>query len=184
MFCYLAVDVARSGAVASAEVRLCREPGPAPAWVRVTSALAERETLVLTALVVTTHRWRNGDDVVPPLARLAGGVAVRKVLTHLIGRPRLPQAWWRTEPVGWSFPSRHTAHAALAASLLVDETPSEARIPRVAAAAYALAVGASRVRLGVHWPSDVLGGVLLALLWRDLTRDWEVGNTPARTRSA
>lgn len=171
--CYLAFDVARSGPVASAEARHCKAPGPAPAWARAASVLAERETLVVTVLAVAAHRWRYGSPVVTPLARLAGGLAVRAVLMAAVRRPRPPRAWWRTEPVGWSFPSRHTAHAALAASMLVDETPSLPRVPRVvAASAYTLAVGTSRVRLGVHWPSDVLGGILTAVLWRHLTRNW------------
>ena len=57
--------------------------------------------------------------------------------------------------------------------MLVDATPNLPRTPRVvAASAYTLVVGASRVRLGVHWPSDVAGGILTALLWRRLTRNW------------
>jgi membrane-associated phospholipid phosphatase len=171
--CYLAFDVARSGPVSSAEARHCKAPGPAPAWARAASVLSERETLGLTALAVAAHRWRHGNHVVAPLARLAGGVAVRAVLMSVVRRPRPPSAWWRTEPVGWSFPSRHTAHAALAATMLVDETPSLPRTARVVpASAYTLAVATSRVRLGVHWPSDVLAGILTAVLWRRLTRNW------------
>jgi membrane-associated phospholipid phosphatase len=175
VLCYLAFDVASSGPVASAEARHCKAPGPAPAWARAASVLAERETLLLTAFAVAAHRWRQGNHVVAPLARLAGGVAVRAVLMRVVRRPRPPLAWWRTEPVGSSFPSRHAAHAALVATMLVDETPSLPRIPRVVvASAYTLAVGTSRVRLGVHWPSDVVGGILTALLWRHLNRNWAV----------
>lgn len=158
--------------MASAELRLCEEPGPAPAWALATSALAERETLVLTVLAVTSHRWRKGEDIFTPIARLASGIAVRAALMRVVRRQRPPRAWWRTGPVGSSFPSRHTAHAALAAAMLLDQTPRLARTPRIAATAYTLAVGASRVRLGVHWPSDVLGGVLVAVLWHDVTRNW------------
>jgi membrane-associated phospholipid phosphatase len=147
--------------------------------------LAERETLVLTALGVAAHRWLHGNHVVTPAARLAGGVAARAVLMRVVRRPRPPSSWWRTEPVGPSFPSRHAAHAALVATMVVDETPSLPRVPAVvAASAYTLAVGASRIRLGVHWPSDVLVGILTAVLWRRLTRSWGgVPQVPAKAHT-
>jgi undecaprenyl-diphosphatase len=34
-----------------------------------------------------------------------------------------------------------------------------------AAAAVALLVGLTRVYLGVHWPSDVIGGMFLGFAW-------------------
>ncbi|MFF4650051.1 phosphatase PAP2 family protein [Streptomyces sp. NPDC001380] len=59
----------------------------------------------------------------------------------------------------WSFPSNHTvvAFAAAAALLVVDR-----RIGAVAVLA-AVAMGASRVWIGVHYPHDVLAGALVGV---------------------
>jgi undecaprenyl-diphosphatase len=66
------------------------------------------------------------------------------------------------------FPSGHTANAtaaALVAVLLVwPGAARRARIALVAAAAgFAALIGLTRLALLAHWPTDVLGGWLLAL---------------------
>jgi undecaprenyl-diphosphatase len=70
-----------------------------------------------------------------------------------------------------SFPSGHAMNSAFVglaiATLLVRGKPDPARRNAIMAAgmAFTLLVGSSRVYLGVHWPSDVLGGWTLGGLW-------------------
>jgi undecaprenyl-diphosphatase len=107
--------------------------------------------------------------------RLAGFVAValpatlliRLLLVNLIARPRPAD---RLAPsFGWSFPSGHTTAAATAALIVVLVCWSLLRrgvyraLLAGVAGGWAAAVGVSRVALVVHWPSDVVGGWLLAL---------------------
>jgi membrane-associated phospholipid phosphatase len=67
-----------------------------------------------------------------------------------------------------AFPSGHAANATmvlLCLALLVP-TSERARIRAVWAAVWlALAVGVTRIMLGVHWPSDVIGGWAFGLFW-------------------
>jgi undecaprenyl-diphosphatase len=59
----------------------------------------------------------------------------------------------------FSLPSGHTAAAFLMASLVAHFYPTLG----VVAYIWASCIGCSRVLLGVHYPSDILAGVLLGL---------------------
>jgi undecaprenyl-diphosphatase len=127
--------------------------GPAP----VTAA-----TVAAVALLVVMGRRR---DAVFVAVSMAGSTAVRLLVLNAIARPR-PIA--RLAPAaGFSFPSGHTTGSAAAAltALAVLWPLLRGRRRGIVAGAvlvWAAAVGLSRVALVVHWPSDVLGGWLLA----------------------
>jgi membrane-associated phospholipid phosphatase len=106
------------------------------------------------------------------LTAIAGaGIYVETQINALIDRARPPVADWAGLAGGPSFPSGHTATATLfaicAAWALMARVP--ATWPRralwAAAVLCAAAVGWSRIWLGVHWPTDVLAGLLFSVAW-------------------
>ncbi|RCH65669.1 PAP2 family protein [Streptomyces sp. SDr-06] len=109
------------------------------------------------------------------LAVLLIGQALRYGLMAVVARPRPAVVDWATTASGHSFPSGHSTTSALTAGLLVWAVLTRARLStaRFTVALlllWAAAVGLSRVYLGVHWASDVLGGWLFAALWLCLAR--------------
>jgi membrane-associated phospholipid phosphatase len=100
---------------------------------------------------------------------VASGMAVRRLLADAVARPRPPEAAWLTVPEGYSWPSRHTTMAVLAAGGVCRAMDQGAVTEASVCAAAGVAVGLSRLCLGVHWPTDVVGGWLLAKLWLSLT---------------
>lgn len=74
-------------------------------------------------------------------------------------------------PTGSSYPSGHAAVTAAMMSVIAADGD---RTARVAAGGLVVFVAASRVYVGVHYPSDVLGGIgmglLLARAWRAIRR--------------
>lgn len=85
-------------------------------------------------------------------------------------------------PTGSSYPSGHATVAAATMSVIAAEADGPVR---ALAWSLALFVAASRVYVGVHYPSDVLGGAGLGLLlgraWRLVTRGTVLQVGPADT---
>ena len=85
---------------------------------------------------------------------------------HWFGRLRPHDQEHLVVVQSYAFPSGHSANSLLiwlSVALLVVEGPRARPFAIVAALLIAGAVGLSRPMLGVHWPSDVVGGWALAL---------------------
>ena len=118
---------------------------------------------------------RRADALVVALSGIPIGLGI--LLKDLVGRARPEYFITSSPPDGLSFPSGHSLFAMLFCGLLivlVDDLPVSTPIRRSVQTALGLlilVVGVSRVYLGVHWPSDVMGGylfgiiALLSLIW-------------------
>ncbi len=155
--------------VLAAGTAMAARPGAVALSIAVTDVGSPIAVDVFTAVavVVLLLRHRVRDAAYLLLVRVAA-LAVETGLKNALARPR-PDVHPLTTAAGFSFPSGHTAGTtALCASLLVVLFPVLHRRGRavavVATVALSLAVAASRVLLGVHFPSDVIGGLLAGSL--------------------
>lgn len=127
-------------------------------------------TLATIALVVWLLYMRHARDAAIVALIVIGGAAVSGLTKALVGRARPPaETAIGTLPLTASFPSGHTmASICLAGAILIAARRMQRpwrTIATVVAALLPLIVGVSRVYLGVHWGSDVVGGWLLGSAW-------------------
>ena len=109
--------------------------------------------------------------------------ALQSGLKAAFDRPR-PALWPRllSSPRDPSFPSGHAVAAAtfypLAALLVGRRRPAWRRAAWATAVGLALWIGLGRLYLGVHWPSDVLGGWAVGALQVAVAARW-LGRAPS-----
>ena len=136
-------------------------------WLGSTAVIVPIALIVGCFFILRRRQWR-------PLALLAVVVAVAvglyDVVKALVGRPRPPSAIWIGHYSGPAFPSGHATQS-IAFYAILCVVLGAGRSPRVktalwsSAAVIVLVVGASRVYVGAHWLTDVVGGYALGALW-------------------
>ena len=108
--------------------------------------------------------------ILPGETKISGALVLNPVLKSLIGRLRPALAHPIAHGTGSSFPSGHALGSMVCygALLLVFLPAVRGRgrtALRVVVAAIILIVGVSRMLLGVHYVSDVVGGWAIGQLW-------------------
>jgi membrane-associated phospholipid phosphatase len=124
-----------------------------------------------SALLLAYFWWRHRAYALFFAVSVGGSAALTLIMKLLLPRHR-PALWPRLVPENdASFPSGHALYSlalVLALLLLFWRRPAFARWRWPALALgllFSLAVGWSRLYLGVHYPSDVLAGWLSAVAW-------------------
>lgn len=124
--------------------------------------------ILITALLLIPKKTRKIGLM--SLFALAGSLLVNNIiLKNLVARIRpydtieglVPLV---AKPVDWSFPSGHTGSSFASACVLYRKLPKRLGIP---ALVLAVLIALSRLYVGVHYPSDVLVGMIdgIALGW-------------------
>jgi undecaprenyl-diphosphatase len=140
--------------------------------IRLVTHLGSTPVVMAVLLIVATVdyvRRRNRQVFLFVAAVSVGELALNNLVKVLVQRER-PGVLHLMEAGGYSFPSGHTAAAAAGwsavALILGRNRPRRVRAVLAGGAALvAVAVATSRALLGVHWVSDVLGGLALGWCW-------------------
>jgi undecaprenyl-diphosphatase len=168
-------ELAKAGPVARLDLRADHEhiahdrTGALTSLAKFATDIAKPETIgvglmILVPVILVLMRRRL--DAVKVFCMFAGAYALAEIGKKLVGEHRPPVALQAVAAdSGASFPSGHaTAAAMLAVALIVIAVTFAGRATAlVLGGLYAVAVAASRVYLGDHYPLDVLGSMLCAL---------------------
>lgn len=138
-------------------------------FFRVVTAFANVETLILLILMMAVLLWRKHQRL---LAAIVVGVAVGEesvtyIVKHLVHRMRPDHVLSLVRESSFSFPSGHEVRAIVIFGLVayfVYKSYSSTWIKLASISLYLLTaflVAISRIYLGVHYPTDVWGSILL-----------------------
>ena len=124
--------------------------------------------------IVTVWLWLGGDRFLSAawLATNVGGAVVLWVLKTTVHRTRPQYAATYLHGHSYSFPSGHTMFSTICYTMLAfvvgtlaHWTSRRRAMLYVASTALVVLIAFSRLYLGVHYPSDVLGGMAAGIAW-------------------
>ncbi|ENW82928.1 hypothetical protein F909_01205 [Acinetobacter sp. ANC 3929] len=131
--------------------------------------------LFLTTFLCIYQIWmKNYKNVIFISFSVGGSIVIGWLLKWSIDRPRPLEFYHLVQSYGASFPSAHSLYAAILASLamLLCRQYKHRNSVILVSTLWFISMGISRVYAGVHYPTDVLAGWGIGLIWTSLLWFW------------
>lgn len=123
--------------------------------------------LICGIYCVRLLRSKSYDQVAFICLAVFGSGAIGWMLKYLIQRPRPDAAEALVQSYGASFPSAHSVYSIVIACVLlfIFQKQTHSKVIMMMIGLWPICMGLSRVYLGVHYPTDVLAGWSIGLMW-------------------
>ncbi len=149
---------------------------PGPEWLAETmrdiTSLGSVVAVLIFAVTISGYWLLNGDPRAAALllGSAIGALVLNEILKLAIDRPRPDAVLQAARVFSSGFPSGHATLSSttyfLTALLLEHRAREWTRVWLMAAATLVvLAIGFSRIYLGLHYPADILGGWCVGAAW-------------------
>ena len=130
-------------------------------WLGKIATLIPAGIVTASILLLTGRRWAAAALAID----MSGALVLNGTLKLAFHRDR-PTPFDGANPETFSFPSGHVLlTTCFCGGLLLIVTSKTRDLGVLASFLLVLAIGWSRIYLGAHYPSDVLGGLLVAIFW-------------------
>ncbi len=135
-------------------------------WIAITTLADKGWFWIGLGVVLLLFRKTRVVGVTLLVSLMINGILTNLTLKDLFARPRpfnvSPELLTLIEkPSSFSFPSGHTSVSFAGALVLLKMMPKKVGVPAVILAAM---IGFSRMYIGVHYPTDVLGGIVVGVI--------------------
>ena len=176
LFAWLAEQVGkgetvRFDSVVRSEIHI-HASAPLTSFMKFVTLLGSGPSMIfLTAMTVALCYWLGRVHYAKLLAvAMLGGLTLELALKLAFHRPRPVPFFDIVPPASYSFPSGHALESfcffsAVAILLSDGATFKNAAAAWTCAMIFTSLIGFSRIYLGVHYPSDVVAGYTVGILW-------------------
>jgi undecaprenyl-diphosphatase len=137
------------------------------------TSLGTGSVVTMVVAVAALFLWLNQHkhSAILLLVATFGGIVLNNLLKLGFSRPRPEVIPWTTTADFYSFPSGHAMSATIVYSTVaylaarLQRTRASRTAIMILAAIVILLICVSRLYLGVHYPSDVVAGIIIGLAW-------------------